>query len=149
MTQRQEGLALKWKALIVVVALIGIAEHVGLGMTLCATAGWVIRHWRERRAEIDREVALADLRCIRCEVLAFAIDHEGVFPKSLANLPTTSLGRIKCEHGVPLDPWNRPYLYVAPSEGHAGSIVCRGKDRTDGGSGPAADLEVELGAASK
>jgi len=43
---------------------------------------------------------------------------------------------------VPQDPWNNPYIYVAPgSNGHDFEIVSYGEDGSPGGSGLGADIE--------
>lgn len=42
---------------------------------------------------------------------------------------------------VPLDPWNRPYIYLAPGrQGEPFEIISYGSDGEPGGTGEAADL---------
>lgn len=41
---------------------------------------------------------------------------------------------------LPQDPWNRPYVYLSPGEGHDYDIVSYGADGVPGGEGTNADL---------
>jgi general secretion pathway protein G len=42
--------------------------------------------------------------------------------------------------GVPLDPWDRPYLYKQPGDHGEYDLFSNGKDRAPGGTGEAADI---------
>jgi general secretion pathway protein G len=41
---------------------------------------------------------------------------------------------------VPLDPWQKPYVYKIPGEKHEFDLISYGKDGQPGGSGENADL---------
>mgnify|MGYP001203991915 CR=1 FL=1 len=90
----------------------------------------------------------------------FYLDN-GFYPSSeqglqaLVSKPTTGRAPEKYpERGylrsLPLDPWNREYIYVCPGQHGDFDVVCLGRDGAEGGSGFDGDVNSwELGGVRK
>lgn len=90
----------------------------------------------------------------------FYLDN-GFYPSSeqgLASLVTKpASGRVPEKYpergylrSLPVDPWNRDYVYISPGQHGDYDIICLGRDGNEGGSGFDGDINSwELGGAKK
>jgi len=86
----------------------------------------------------------ADILAIEFACEAYALDHEGEYPRELTELLARAPGRRPYLAGpmLPLDPWGRPYGYEAPRGEHQSPrIWTLGRDGRPGGEGEDADLD--------
>jgi general secretion pathway protein G len=121
--------------LLVVIAIIGLL------------AGMVAPRYFDQVSKSNANIARAQI-----ELLSKALDQYrlevGSFPSTeqgLAALDTRPQNLEKwagpyLKKAVPLDPWERPYIYVAPGEHSDYDLSSLGSDGQPGGSGEALDL---------
>lgn len=81
-----------------------------------------------------------DMDRIRDALEAYAGDHGGLYPESLAVLVTADEQgrRYLSQYRLPRDPWNREYVYVP---GHPPNVLTYGRDGVQGGTGEDADVD--------
>ncbi len=104
---------------------------------------------RPDKARITR--AAADIESIEQALALFKLDN-GFYPstdqglKALVTKPET--GRIPKKYaergylkGVPIDPWDSPYVYLSPGMHDDFAIISYGADSEPGGDGDNADIE--------
>jgi general secretion pathway protein G len=83
----------------------------------------------------------------------FKLDN-GFYPsteqglEALIEQPTTGKVPLKYKEGgyleqktIPLDPWDNPYLYIAPGVYGDFDLICYGADGREGGEGKDADIQ--------
>lgn len=88
--------------------------------------------------------ARADLWAITDAIRAFQLYSGGRLPPSLEVLlePTASGHTWLMCASIPLDPWDRPYVYEPPRESsNSFRVYCLGADGIPGGTGEDADIE--------
>ena len=104
---------------------------------------------RPDKARVTR--AVADIESIEQALALFKLDN-GFYPstdqglKALVSKPDT--GRIPKKYtergylkGVPIDPWDNPYVYLSPGVHDDFAIISYGADSEPGGDGDNADIE--------
>ena len=114
-------------------------------------AALVVPRFLDRPEEARRTKAVLDIKAIEGALGYFKIDN-GFFPttdqglKALVTKPTT--GRIPGKYAadaylknVPVDPWDRPYVYLSPGAHGSYDIISYGADGEPGGEGNDADIE--------
>jgi general secretion pathway protein G len=103
-----------------------------------------------RTDEAKRTKALADMKAVEQALNLYRLDT-GEYPttqqglEALVKRPTTPpLPRVWNPEGylerVPLDPWGRPYVYLA--DGRRFTLKSLGADGVEGGEGRFADVDV-------
>ncbi len=100
---------------------------------------------RSDPAELKRGQALVNMKWIEEALLVYAHEHKGAYPEKLDALVVPKANG-KTYFGdrreVPLDPWNRPFGYEAPSAARAKPrITSLGADGQPGGAGENADID--------
>lgn len=121
--------------LLVVVAIIGLL------------AGYVGPKYFGQLGKAEIKAARAQLDAMEKALDQYRLDV-GRYPSSeqgLAALVTQPAGVTKwagpyLKKGLPVDPWNRPYLYKSPGEHGEADLFSYGRDGTPGGSGEDADI---------
>jgi len=98
-------------------------------------------------AEIQRGQARINMKWIRDALLVYAHEHQGAYPATLAALVEPKADG-KTYFGdrreVPLDPWQRPFGYEAPTPAHPNPrITSLGADGRPGGFGEDADIDSD------
>ena len=97
--------------------------------------------------EGKRGKALVDLKWIHEALLVYAHEHEGAYPAKLDALvePSPAGKTYFGELGaVPLDPWQRPFHYEAPTAEHPRPrLTTLGRDGLQGGEGEDADIDSD------
>jgi general secretion pathway protein G len=105
---------------------------------------------KRRTARLQLVSLQTSVDLFRLDVGRLPTDEEGliVLVQPPAGEESTWLGPYLARDAIPLDPWGHAYEYEAPAEGGAYRIVSLGADRTEGGSGAAADIVVSADGAS-
>lgn len=114
-------------------------------------AALVVPRFLDRPEEARRTKAAVDIKGIEEALALYKLDN-GFFPssdqglKALVTKPET--GRIPGRFAaggylkkVPVDPWNRPYVYLSPGAHDTYDIISYGADGEPGGEGNDADIE--------
>lgn len=114
-------------------------------------AALVVPRFLDRPEEARRTKAGIDIKSIEEALALFKLDN-GFFPstdqglEALVKKPET--GRIPNKYAddaylkkVPVDPWNRTYVYLSPGAHDAYDIISYGADGEPGGEGNDADIE--------
>ena len=87
--------------------------------------------------------AKADIMTIEQACIDYAVNNQGRWPDSLAELvQKDDMGHSYLDmDNVPTDPWKNEFLYEPPGSGQSkGTITCLGSDGSVGGEGDAADF---------
>ena len=82
----------------------------------------------------ERQVK-SDLERLRDAITRYVPSNQGRAPEALGDLMGDAL---------PIDPWNRPYLYLPPSGTEPYNIRCLGRDGIEGGKGEDADIDLNM-----
>lgn len=121
--------------LLVVVAIIGLlAGYVGpkyfgqLGKAEVKAA----------RAQIDAMEKALDQ--YRLDVGRYPTSEQGLNALVVQPAGVTKWAGPYLKKGLPVDPWNKPYLYKSPGEHGEVDVFSYGRDGTPGGSGEDADI---------
>ena len=121
--------------LLVVVAIIGLlAGYVGpkyfgqLGKAEVKAA----------RAQIDAMEKALDQ--YRLDVGRYPTSEQGLNALVVQPAGVTKWAGPYLKKGLPVDPWNKPYLYKSPGEHGEADVYSYGRDGTPGGSGEDADI---------
>jgi len=97
--------------------------------------------------EIQRGRALINMKWIRDALLVYAHEHQGAYPKTLdALVEPKADGKTYFgdRREVPLDPWQRPFAYEAPTPAHPNPrLTSLGADGRPGGVGEDADIDSD------
>jgi len=114
-------------------------------------AALVVPKFLGREEQAQKTKAAVDIKAIEEALALFKLDN-GFFPttdqglQALVKKPET--GRIPtkfAENGylkkVPVDPWNRTYVYLSPGAHDVYDILSYGADGEPGGEGNDADIE--------
>lgn len=120
---------------------------------IALVAGLIVPNVIGRPDEARVTVAAADLRTVSAALKMYRLDNSG-YPTTeqglaaLAERPTISpLPRTWPEEGylaeVPLDPWDRPYVYRSPGANGGFDVMSLGKDGKPGGEGIDADITAK------
>jgi len=98
-------------------------------------------------ADVRRAKALIDIKWIHGALLVYAHEHAGACPAQLDALVEPGaagksyFGELR---EVPLDPWNRPFVYEAPTAEHPRPrLITLGADGRIGGDGEDADIDSD------
>ena len=121
--------------LLVVIAIIGLL------------AGYVAPRYFSQVGKSEVSVAKAQIDAFEKALDQYRLDT-GRYPTSeqgLTALSTRPANEPKwngpyLKKGVPLDPWDRPYIYKLPGEHGEYDLFTYGKDGAPGGTGEAADI---------
>lgn len=121
--------------LLVVVAIIGLL------------AGYVGPKYFGQLGKAETKAARAQLDAMEKALDQYRLDV-GRYPtteQGLAALVTQPAGVTKwagpyLKKGLPVDPWNKPYLYKSPGEHGEVDVFSYGRDGTPGGTGEDADI---------
>src|SRR5918992_5775496 len=121
--------------LLVVIAIIGLL------------AGYVAPRYFSQVGKSEVSVAKSQIDALEKALDQFRLDT-GRYPtteQGLAALATRPANESKwngpyLRKGVPLDPWDRPYIYRQPGEHGEYDVFSYGKDGAPGGTGEAADI---------
>lgn len=100
---------------------------------------------RTQKAKTDFKALQTALKLYRIDNFTFPTSDQGL--DALVTKPTLAPVPRNWKSGgyleqMQLDPWDRPYLYMSPGEGHDYDIYTLGADGVSGGDGPNADLSV-------
>ena len=88
----------------------------------------------------------ADLELLRDAITRYVPSHQGRHPEALNDLLSQGgegRGLLPADE-LPLDPWNRPYVYQPPSGTEPYNIRCLGRDGLEGGAGEDADIDLNM-----
>ena len=121
--------------LLVVIAIIGLL------------AGYVAPRYFSQVGKSEISVAKAQINAFEKALDQYRLDT-GRYPtteQGLTALSTRPANEPKwngpyLKKGVPLDPWDRPYIYKQPGEHGEYDLFTYGKDGAAGGTGEAADI---------
>jgi hypothetical protein len=106
-----------------------------------------IQKSREKDAPVgNRARVVADIGAIETALKEYAMNNAGKYPDSLEPLVTPDMNgyRYLDMESIPVDPWDRPYIYVQPSPGNPEPrILTLGADGRVGGTGDDEDLDNE------
>lgn len=92
-----------------------------------------------------RGLSISNLKWIEEALLVYAHDHGGSYPATLEPLAAPGAKSYFAERtSVPLDAWNRPFVYTPPTSAHAAPhLVSLGADGQPGGAGENADIDSD------
>ena len=131
----QKGKGFTLLELLVVMVIIGLL------------AGYVGPRYFAQIGKSEVKVARAQLDALGKALDQFRLDagHYPTMEEGLAALVTHPANEPRWDgpyltKGVPVDPWDRPYIYKAPGEHGEYDLISYGKDRQPGGEGEAADI---------
>lgn len=136
--RRQGGFTLI--EIMVVVIIIGLLASLAVPTVLDR-----MEQARIQKARADFKSLQTALKLYRIDNFTFPTSEQGL--DALVNKPTLSPVPRNWKTGgyldqMQLDPWDRPYLYMSPGEGHDFDIYTLGADGVTGGEGPNADLSI-------
>jgi general secretion pathway protein G len=102
---------------------------------------------RSNPVEVRRGQALNNLKWIHDALLVYAHEHKGEYPARLDALVVPGASGqtyFGDRREVPLDPWNRPFVYAPPTPAHPQArITSLGADGKPGGQGEDADIDSD------
>lgn len=135
---RQSGFTLI--EIMVVVIIIGLLAGIAVPTVMDR-----IDESRVQKVRADFKALQTALKLYKIDNFQYPTSDQGL--DSLAHKPSTapvprnwkSSGYVET---LPYDPWDRPYLYMSPGEGHEYDIYTLGADGVSGGDGPNADLHI-------
>ena len=135
--KQEEGFTLV--ELMVVIVIIGLlATIVAINVIPSGDKARVVR------AKADIQTITAALDMYKLQNGAYPTTQQGlqalVSAPTGANAATYQAGGYLKGHSVPLDPWNKPYLYASPGQHGEADVWSLGRDGKDGGEGPDADI---------
>lgn len=124
----------------VVVIIIGLLASVAVPTVLDR-----MEQARTQKARTDFKALQTALKLYRIDNFTFPTSDQGL--DALVTKPTLAPVPRNWKSGgyleqMQVDPWDRPYLYMSPGEGHDYDIYTLGADGVSGGEGPNADLSV-------
>lgn len=95
---------------------------------------------KEKTAKSQMSMLMTALDAYRLDVGVHPTEEEGLDalmkkPGDVENWQGPYLAK-----DMPLDPWNRPYIYKNPGEHGAVDLMSLGADKKEGGTGEAADI---------
>ena len=137
-TSRQSGFTLI--EIMVVVIIIGLLASVAVPTVLDR-----MEQARTQKAKADFKSLQTALKLYRIDNFTYPTSDQGL--DALVNKPTVAPVPRNWKSGgyldqMQMDPWDRPYLYMSPGEGHEYDIYTLGADGVSGGDGPNADLSI-------
>ncbi len=105
---------------------------------MCGVAAYFDREFMSRSPTCHSRKAPSDLVAIHEGLEAYALDHDGTYPATLAALVTPDeQGHSYLDQSrLPRDPWNREYVFVP---GNPPDVLTYGRDGVQGGTGEDAD----------